>query len=265
MKPRITSRIKTNQMGSASVGGEPATHLPTLTTRRWQHLSLRSSAQGTRMQRNDVSEFLTDINGVLVRVRVIAPDLSAVSKSANIRTLLSTMLEKAVDVPTRSPARHSDHSKARATVELMFGAEDSARIPVQSYDTVLRVGPLELDLLERTAKRGNRRIDLRPREFQLLKYMMQQSDKLLARATLLKEVWNYKFVPETNVVDVHMGKLRRKVDGPNEAPLIRNVRGVGFVLDATPLSQGPMPKLLDEQRPGCDRTALRVPLEYMSQ
>jgi DNA-binding response OmpR family regulator len=63
--------------------------------------------------------------------------------------------------------------------------------------------------------------------------MMQRSDKLLTRAALLKEVWHYKSVPETNLVDVQMGLLRRKVDGANEAPMIRNVRGVGFVLDAT--------------------------------
>ena len=72
-------------------------------------------------------------------------------------------------------------------------------------ETVLRVGSLELDLIGRTAKRGDRAIDLRPREFHLLKYMMQQSDQLLTRATLLKDVWHYKFVPETNLVDVHMG------------------------------------------------------------
>ena len=72
--------------------------------------------------------------------------------------------------------------------------------------------------------------------------MMQRADELLTRATLLQEVWNYKFVPETNLVDVHMGRLRRKVDGPNEAPVIRNVRGVGFVLSATPLSQGSTPR-----------------------
>jgi DNA-binding winged helix-turn-helix (wHTH) protein len=69
--------------------------------------------------------------------------------------------------------------------------------------------------------------------------MMQRSDKLLSRATLFKEVWHYKFVPETNLVDVHMGRLRRKVDGPGEAPMIRNVRGSGFVLSATPFSQDP--------------------------
>src|SRR5260370_28004374 len=108
--------------------------------------------------------------------------------------------------------------------------------PGPPKETELRVGSLELDLMDRTAKRGDRKIDLRPREFRLLKYMMQRSDKLLTREILLKEVWNYKFVPETNLVDVHMGRVRRKVDGANEAPMIRNVRGVGFVLSATPLS-----------------------------
>jgi DNA-binding winged helix-turn-helix (wHTH) protein len=110
------------------------------------------------------------------------------------------------------------------------------RLPDLSNETVLRVGPLELDLLDRTAKRGDHQIDLRPREFHLLKYMMQRSDKLLTRETLLKEVWNYRVVPETNLVDVHMGRLRRKIDGPNGPFLICNVRGIGFVLSATPLS-----------------------------
>jgi DNA-binding winged helix-turn-helix (wHTH) protein len=105
-------------------------------------------------------------------------------------------------------------------------------------ETVLRVGPLELDLIDRAAKRGDRDIHLRPREFQLLKYMMLRSDKLLTRAALLKEVWHYKFVPKTKLLDVQMGLLRRKVDGANEAPMIRTVRGIGFVLDAKPLSQG---------------------------
>jgi DNA-binding response OmpR family regulator len=104
-------------------------------------------------------------------------------------------------------------------------------------EPVLRVGSLELDLMDRTARRGDRKIDLRPREFLLLKYMMQRNDRFVTRETLLKDVWHYKFVPETNLVDVHMGRLRRKVDASNETPMIRNVRGVGFVLSATPLPQ----------------------------
>jgi DNA-binding response OmpR family regulator len=104
--------------------------------------------------------------------------------------------------------------------------------PAAIRETTLRVGPLELDLLERTAKRGDRAIHLLPREFRLLEYMMRRRDEILSRAILLKEIWNYKIVPATNLVDVHMGRLRRKVDEPQEAPMIRNVRGVGFILRA---------------------------------
>jgi DNA-binding winged helix-turn-helix (wHTH) protein len=119
-------------------------------------------------------------------------------------------------------------------VILISRMESGVRSPVEPRETTLRVGSLELDLIDRTAKRGNRPIDLRPREFQLLKYMMQRSNRVLTRAALFKDVWHYKFVPETNLVDVHMGRLRRKVDGPNADPMIRNVLGKGFVLSATP-------------------------------
>jgi DNA-binding winged helix-turn-helix (wHTH) protein len=100
-------------------------------------------------------------------------------------------------------------------------------------ETVLRVGSLELDLIGRAAKRGDRPIHLLPREFELLRYMMRRSNRLLTRATLFKEVWHYKFAPDTNLVDVHMGRLRRKIDGSNDAPMIRTVRGEGFVLSAS--------------------------------
>jgi two-component system, OmpR family, response regulator len=121
-------------------------------------------------------------------------------------------------------------TKPFAIVELVARIEALLRRPVESRETTLRVGPLELDLIERTAKRGDRVIDLLPREFRLLEYMMQRSDQLLTRAMLLEEVWNYKFVPATNLVDVHMGRLRHKVDGPDEVPMIHNVRGAGFIL-----------------------------------
>jgi two-component system, OmpR family, response regulator len=123
-------------------------------------------------------------------------------------------------------------TKPFATVELVARIEALLRRPVESRDTVLRVGPLELDLIERTAKRGDRAIDLLPREFRLLEYMMRRKEQMLTRAMLLEEVWNYKFVPQTNLVDVHMGRLRRKVDDPHEPPMIHNVRGVGFILRA---------------------------------
>jgi two-component system OmpR family response regulator len=107
---------------------------------------------------------------------------------------------------------------------------DLARHAVDTPETKLHVGPLELDLIERTAKRGDRSIDLLPREFRLLEYMMRRKGRVLTREMLLREVWKYKFVPKTNLVDVHMGRLRRKIDGPHEPPLILNVRGKGFLL-----------------------------------
>jgi two-component system OmpR family response regulator len=123
-------------------------------------------------------------------------------------------------------------TKPFATVELHARIEALLRRPAESPDTVLRVGPLELDLIKRTAKRGERMIDLLPREFRLLEYMMRRKGQMLTRAMLLEEVWNYKFVPQTNLVDVHMGRLRHKVDEPHELPMINNVRGVGFILRA---------------------------------
>jgi two-component system OmpR family response regulator len=123
-------------------------------------------------------------------------------------------------------------TKPFAMVELIARLEALLRRPVDGLDTVLRVGPLELDLIGRVAKRGGRPIDLLPREFRLLEYMMRRKEQTLTRAMLLEEVWNYKFVPQTNLVDVHMGRLRRKVDDPAEPSMIHNVRGVGFILRA---------------------------------
>jgi two-component system OmpR family response regulator len=125
-------------------------------------------------------------------------------------------------------------TKPFALVELVARVEALLRRPAESRETILRVGPLELDLIERTARRGDRVIDLLPREFRLLEYMMQRSDQLLTRAMLLEEVWNYKFIPATNLVDVHMGRLRHKVDGPGDPPMIHNVRGSGFILRTGP-------------------------------
>lgn len=122
-------------------------------------------------------------------------------------------------------------TKPFALVELVARIEALLRRPVDSCETILRVGPLEIDLIARSARRGERELDLLPREFRLLDYMMRRNDQLLTRAMLLEEVWNYKFVPATtNLIDVHMGRLRHKVDGPGETPLIHNVRGSGFVL-----------------------------------
>jgi two-component system OmpR family response regulator len=123
-------------------------------------------------------------------------------------------------------------TKPFATMELIARVEALLRRPVELRTTMLQVGPLRLDLIERTARRGDRTIELQPREFRLLEYMMRRKDQTLTRAMLLEDVWNYKFTPQTNLVDVHMGRLRRKVDEANEPPMIHNVRGAGFILRA---------------------------------
>ena len=122
--------------------------------------------------------------------------------------------------------------KPFAIGELAARLEALLRRPPEPRETVLRVGALELDLIARTVRRGQREIDLLPREFSLLEYMMRREGQVLTRAMLLLEVWNYNFTPQTNLVDVHMGRLRRKIDQPDEPPLIMSVRGLGFILRA---------------------------------
>ena len=123
-------------------------------------------------------------------------------------------------------------TKPFAMIELVVRMEALLRRPADSPEITLRVGSLALDLITRTAKRGSRSIELLPREFRLLEYMMRCADQVLTRAMLLEQVWGYNFVPQTNLVDVHIGRLRRKVDAAHEMPMIHNVRGVGFILRA---------------------------------
>lgn len=121
--------------------------------------------------------------------------------------------------------------KPFALAELAARVEALLRRPAAGPETVLRVGALELDLVARAARRGGRVLDLLPREFRLLEYMVRRAGRTVTRAMLFEDVWNYRFTPNSNLVDVHMGRLRRKLDGPGEEELIANVRGVGFVLD----------------------------------
>jgi two-component system, OmpR family, response regulator len=99
-------------------------------------------------------------------------------------------------------------------------------------DAVLRVGDLELDLLAHSAHRAGRQIELLPREFQLLEYLMRNVGQVVSRGMLLQHVWDLHFDPMTNVIDVYVGRLRRKIDGAGSYPLIHTVRGIGFCLRA---------------------------------
>jgi len=96
--------------------------------------------------------------------------------------------------------------------------------------TRLRVEDLELDLLERKASRGGRRIELTAREFRLLEFLARHTGQVVTRAMLLQGVWDIHYDPQTNVVDVHVSRLRQAVDKDFEKPLIHTVRGVGYSL-----------------------------------
>jgi two-component system OmpR family response regulator len=98
--------------------------------------------------------------------------------------------------------------------------------------TSLRVADLELDLLTRSVKRGGKPIELLPREFSLLEYLMRNSGQVVTRTMLLEHVWDYHFDPQTNVIDVHVSRLRQKIDKNFDRPLLHTVRGAGYCLRA---------------------------------
>jgi two-component system OmpR family response regulator len=99
-------------------------------------------------------------------------------------------------------------------------------------ETTLDVGDLRVDLLSRKVVRGDRVITLQPREFKLLEYLMRHAGQVVTRTMLLENVWDYHFDPQTNVVDVHISKLRQKIDCESERPLLRTVRNAGYMLSA---------------------------------
>ncbi len=96
--------------------------------------------------------------------------------------------------------------------------------------TKLAVADLEMDLLSRSVKRAGQKIDLQPREFRLLEFLMRHSGQVVTRTMLLEGVWDYHFDPQTNVIDVHVSRLRQKVDKPFAHPLIHTVRNAGYML-----------------------------------
>lgn len=118
-------------------------------------------------------------------------------------------------------------------VELLARVEALARrSETVAKEIVLRVGDLAIDLLSRTASRRGEDIFLLPREFQLLEYLVRNEGRIVSRAMLLQHVWDLHFDPTTNIIDVYVGRVRRKVDGQQAYPLIHTVRGIGYCLRA---------------------------------
>ena len=123
--------------------------------------------------------------------------------------------------------------KPYAFAELSARVEALARRhETGSVQTVLKVGDLEMDLIHRRVTRQGKEIDLQPREFQLLEFMMRHAGQSVTRTMLLEKVWEYHFDPQTNVIDVHVSRLRSKIDKGFDRPLLQTVRGAGYRLDA---------------------------------
>ena len=123
-------------------------------------------------------------------------------------------------------------AKPFAMVEFVARVEGLLRRLEDVRTTKLRAGDLEMDLIEQTVRRGDTRIDLLPREFKLLEYFLRHQGRVITRAMLLQDVWHYNFSIETNVVDVHISNLRKKIDVRGVPSLIVNIRGAGFMLNA---------------------------------
>ncbi len=124
-------------------------------------------------------------------------------------------------------------SKPFAPSELVARIEALGRRQVaEAPVTVLRAGDLEMDLLSRRVTRAGEKIDLQPREFRLLEYLMRHAGQVVTRTMLLENVWDYHFDPQTNVIDVHISRLRAKIDKEFDRPLLHTVRGAGYRLEA---------------------------------
>jgi two-component system, OmpR family, response regulator len=160
--------------------------------------------------------------------------------------IVTTLREKNIDTPVLMISALSDVDERidglRAggddyLVKPFASEEMAARVEVllrrrsrPERQTKLLVADLELDLVVRQASRGDMVLDLLPTEFRLLEYMMRNSGQIITRTMLFESVWGYHFDPGTNIIDVHIGRLRRKVDAPGLSPLIHTVRGSGYML-----------------------------------
>jgi two-component system OmpR family response regulator len=118
-------------------------------------------------------------------------------------------------------------AELQARLDALIRRRDPAAIK-----TKVLVGDLELDLLSRTARREESSIDLQPREFRLLEYLMRHQGQIVTRTMLLENVWEYHFDPQTNVIDVHISRLRAKIDKGYPRPLLHTVRGAGYMIRA---------------------------------
>jgi two-component system OmpR family response regulator len=166
-----------------------------------------------------------DIDGLAI--------IEALRKSGNRTPILILSALNDVDERIRGLRSGGDDylTKPFAFGELLARVDALGRRSVQgSGERTLQVGDLRMDLLSRRVTRGSRAITLQPREFKLLEYLMRHANQVVTRTMLLEAVWDYNFDPQTNVVDVHISKLRGKLELDSERPLLRTVRNAGYMM-----------------------------------
>jgi DNA-binding response OmpR family regulator len=122
--------------------------------------------------------------------------------------------------------------KPFAFPELLARLRALLRRPPMQSDAVLRTGNLEMDVARREVRRGGKTVELSPREFSLLEYLMRHPEQVLTRTQIAEHIWSFDYYATSNVVDVYIGYLRRKITGKNDTPLIHTVRGVGYCISA---------------------------------
>ena len=159
--------------------------------------------------------------------------IEALRKSGNRTPILILSALDAVDERIKGLRSGGDDylTKPFAFGELLARVDAlSRRSGEGDAQRTLQVADLRMDVLSRRVTRGNRAITLQPREFKLLEYLMRHANQVVTRTMLLEAVWDYNFDPQTNVVDVHISKLRQKIELDSERPLVRTVRNAGYML-----------------------------------
>ncbi|MCI0429949.1 MAG: response regulator transcription factor [Rhodospirillales bacterium] len=156
------------------------------------------------------------------------------SAGVNTPVLFLTALDGVADRVLGLDAGGDDYLvKPFAFSELLARLRALQRRSSASTDNgILTVGDLVMDTRTWRVTRGGRRIDLQPREFRLLEYLMRHSGEVVTRTMLLEKIWDFNFDPRTSVVETHISRIRAKVDRPFEVPLIKTIRGVGYMIDA---------------------------------
>jgi two-component system, OmpR family, response regulator len=178
----------------------------------------------------------------IVLDRMLPGDLDGLGVLATLRTIgietpvLILSALSAVDERVRGLRAGGDDylTKPFEAIELTARLDVLVRRQtVPARETTLHAGDLEMDLLTREVRRAGRPIELLPREYRLLEYLMRHPGRIVTRTMLFEEVWGYRYDPQTNVIDVHIGKLRHKLEEGGRPQLIHTIRGSGYVLRTT--------------------------------